>query len=161
MCRYTKIIFVHCKYFYNTFVCYKLDYILFPCIFLFYIYTRIFIFMGLLLHLFLLMKLAGPYNFWDPDLCDIKRSAIALMHGSDCGGEYEMKWEPLSFLSRMHIHGGDCRDSPREGSFSWCLPLTDILFTSREYCQWASDAMRFAIVVSSFDRIFLPHCFQK
>lgn len=38
---------------------------------------------------------------------------------------------------------GDSRLCSREGSFSWCCsPLTGILFTSREYCQWASDATR-------------------
>lgn len=52
-------------------------------------------------------------------------------------GARAARWEPLSFLSRARIPMvGSRRGSPREGvSRGGRLPLTGILFTSREYCQ--------------------------
>jgi len=69
MCRYTKNIFIRII---NMFIMYFciINYKLFPCMFL---REVTFIFTGLL-HLFPLIKLAGPpYNFRVPDLHDRKK----------------------------------------------------------------------------------------
>lgn len=95
------------------------------------------------------MKLAGPpfYNFLSPGPSrpQEKKGAVALIRGSGCGGEMRTRRDEnlCPFSCKRISMVGYSRGSPREGSFSWCcLPLTGILFTSREYCQCERQTRR-------------------
>jgi len=103
MCRYTKNIFIRII---NTFIMYfcTINWITncFPVCF--YVYTRSYIFTGLL-HLFPLIKLAGPpYNFRVPDLHDRKKKVpLHSYGGSGFAGARNRRNENLCPFSHERI----------------------------------------------------------
>lgn len=158
ICRYTKIIF---QYFCNIFV-YIVNWSkLLLCI----IYTRNYVYLHRLIRLFSANQVSGPSFIISESRTFAtaeKRSAVALTHGSGCGGECsEMRTSVLSLTSAYPWWGLLRLGRGKGVSRGACLPLTGILFTSCECCQWASDATRLAIAVSSFDQDSSPALFLK